>query len=220
MTPMEFSQYFDHTLLKPDMTLEDLQRLAEEWSTLGFSTICIPPLYVKNALRLVKGIKIATVIDFPLGYGGLNSKLALTAQALADGATEIDLVATVPHLKNKDYPAYGKEIREVKALLQNIPLKVIIETSLLCSDEIILASQLCQDNGADFVKTSTGFGIRGASLEDVALIQQGAPQCSIKASGGIRSLKDAMSFINAGVQRIGSSNSVGILKDFVASQSV
>lgn len=214
----EFSRYFDHTLLKQDMTLIQLETLVQEGLEWGFASICIPPLYVSAARQMDSQIPIATVIDFPLGYGGLAAKLAAAEAALKEGADELDVVASAALLKNRDYEAYGQEISRIKMLMPDKTLKVIIETSLLQPEEILLASQICQERGADYVKTSTGFGARGASLEDIRMIREGAPGCLIKASGGIRTLEDALAFISAGVQRIGSSNAVSILSLFVSSQ--
>lgn len=214
----EFSRYFDHTLLKQDMTLIQLETLVQEGLEWGFASICIPPLYVSAARQMDSQIPIATVIDFPLGYGGLAAKLDAAEAALKEGADELDVVASAALLKNRDYEAYGQEISRIKMLMPDKTLKVIIETSLLQPEEILLASQICQERGADYVKTSTGFGARGASLEDIRLIREGAPGCLIKASGGIRTLEDALAFISAGVQRIGSSNAVSILSLFVSSQ--
>lgn len=217
MTPQEFARYFDHTLLRQNMTLEELREMVEAAGTYGFASICIPPLYVATAKKLDPMVTVATVIDFPLGYSGLASKLAQTEAALADGADEIDMVASVPLLMNREEEAYAREIREIKGLMGSRLLKVILETSLLSPEEIVLASRLAQGAGADFIKTSTGFGSRGATLEDIALIRQGAPGCKIKASGGIKTLEAAMSFLSAGVERIGSSNSAAILDLFVVS---
>ena len=200
------------------MTLIQLETLVQEGLEWGFASICIPPLYVSAARQMDSQIPIATVIDFPLGYGGLAAKLDAAEAALKEGADELDVVASAALLKNRDYEAYGQEISRIKMLMPDKTLKVIIETSLLQPEEILLASQICQERGADYVKTSTGFGARGASLEDIRLIREGAPGCLIKASGGIRTLEDALAFISAGVQRIGSSNAVSILSLFVSSQ--
>lgn len=217
MTPQEFAGYFDHTLLRQDMTLEDLEMMLEAAASYGFAAICIPPMYVERARKANKNVQVATVIDFPLGYSAIAGKLCQTQAALEAGADEIDLVAAVPHLKNGDAEAYGAEIRSVKELMGSKLLKVIIETSLLSPPEIVLASRICEASGADFVKTSTGFGVRGASLEDITLIREGAPACKIKASGGIRTLEAAKAFIDAGAERIGSSNSAAILDLFIVS---
>lgn len=215
MNKFELAKYFDHTILKQDMTDKDLEILINDYMEYDFSTICIPPMYIQKAKEINKNTVIATVIDFPLGYSGLTSKLCQANLALEQGASEIDLVASVPHIKNGDLQLYANEISAVKKLMPNNTLKVIIETSLLTPTEIITASKICESSGADYVKTSTGYGSRGASLVDIKLIQQGAPSTKIKASGGIKTLSQALAFIDLGVSRIGSSNSKQILDLFV-----
>lgn len=217
MTKNELSKYFDHTLLKQDMAEKDLEILIKQCLDYDFFSICIPGIYIPKAKSISQNIKIATVVDFPLGYSGLRSKVSQSNIALESGADEIDLVASVPLIKNSEFKKYADEIKEVKALMPNNILKVIIETSLLTNDEIINASHICQESGADFVKTSTGFGKRGATLDDIKLIKIGAPNTKIKASGGIKTLDQAISFIDAGVDRIGSSNSNDILNAFIIS---
>ncbi len=213
----ELAKYFDHTLLKQNMTEKDLEILIKDYQEYEFHTICIPPVYIKKAKTIDKNVIIATVIDFPLGYSGLTSKLCQTDLALENGVNEIDLVGTIPYIKNGELQLYANEIKAVKKLMPNNILKIIIETSLLTPTEIITVSKICETSGADFVKTSTGFGSRGASIEDIKLIQQGAPNTKIKASGGIRTLEQASAFIENGVSRIGSSNSKSILDLFIIS---
>ncbi len=217
MNKIELAKYFDHTLLKQDMTNKDLELLINDYLNYGFSTICIPPMYIQKSMEINKTIVIATVIDFPLGYSGLTSKLCQTNLALEQGAAEIDIVASVPHIKNGSLQLYANEIAAVKRLMPNNILKVIIETSLLTPTEIITASQICEASGADYVKTSTGYGSRGASIDDIKLIKQGAPNTKIKASGGIKTLSQAEEFIQIGVTRIGSSSSKEILDLFIVS---
>lgn len=217
MNKIELANFFDHTYLKQDMTNKDLEILMNDYQDYGFATICIPPMYIQKAIEINKTSIIATVIDFPLGYSGLTSKLCQANLALEQGAAEIDLVATVPHIKNGDLQLYANEISAIKRLMPNNILKVIIETSLLTPTEIIAASQICESSGADFVKTSTGYGSRGASIDDIILIQQGAPNTKIKASGGIKTLSQAEEYIKLGVNRIGSSNSKQIIDLFVIS---
>lgn len=217
MNKIELAKFFDHTTLKQDMTNKDLEILINDYLEYGFSTICIPPMYIQKAKEINKTTNIATVIDFPLGYSGMTSKLCQANLALEQGAAEVDLVATVPHIKNGNLQLYADEISAIKRLMPNNILKVIIETSLLTPSEIITASQICESSGADFVKTSTGYGSRGASIDDIRLIQQGAPNTKIKASGGIKTLSQAEEFIQLGVNRIGSSNSKKIIDLFVIS---
>ncbi len=217
MNKLDLVKYFDHTLLKQDMTDKDLELLINDYKNYGFYSICIPPMFIKKALKIDNTTTIATVIDFPLGYSGLTSKLCQANLALEQGAAEIDIVASVPHIKNGDLLLYANEISAVKKLMPKNILKVIIETSLLSPTEIITASRICESSGADFVKTSTGYGSRGATLDDIMLIQQGAPSTKIKASGGIKTISQALEFIDLGVSRIGSSNSKQIIDLFVIS---
>lgn len=217
MNKLNLANYFDHTLLKQDMTDNDLELLINDYQKYGFFSICIPSMFIQKALKIDKETKISTVIDFPLGYSGLTSKLCQADLALEQGAAELDIVACVPHIKNGDLQLYANEISAVKKLMPNNILKVIIETSLLTPNEIIIASGICESSGADFVKTSSGYGLRGASLDDIKLIQQGAPNTKIKASGGIRELGQALEFIDSGVTRIGSSNSRQIIDLFIIS---
>lgn len=217
MNKFELAKYFDHTLLKQDMTDKDLELLINDYQNYGFYSVCIPPMFIKKALEIDKTTKIATVIDFPLGYSGLTSKLCQANLALEQGTVEIDLVASVPHIKNGHLQLYANEISAVKKLMPKNILKIIIETSLLSPTEIITASSICESSGADFIKTSTGYGSRGATLDDIKLIHQGAPSTKIKASGGIKTLSQALEFIDLGVNRIGSSNSKQIIDLFVIS---
>ena len=214
----EFSNYFDHTYLKNDMNINKLQEIISEAKEYGFFSICIPPFYVKKAKELAPEINITTVIDFPLGYSTLESKISQIKSSLDDGADEFDIVIAPLIIKNKDYELYKKIIFSVKEVIGSKILKVIIETSLLTDDEIITVSKICESAKADFIKTSTGFGTRGASIKDIDLIKTAAPNTKIKASGGIKTLADALNFIDLGVSRIGSSNSVEILKSFNISQ--
>lgn len=217
MNKLNLAKYFDHTLLKQDMTDKDLELLISDYQKYSFFSICIPPMYIQKALKINSTTNITTVIDFPLGYSGLTSKLCQANLALEQGALEIDLVASVPHIKNGDLQLYANEISAIKKLMPDNILKVIIETSLLSPTEIITASNICESSGADFVKTSTGYGSRGATLDDIKLIHQGAPSTKIKASGGIKTLSQALELIDSGVSRIGSSSSKQIIDLFVSS---
>ena len=218
MTLHEFSQYFDHTYLKNDMNIDKLKQIILEAQEHDFYSICIPPIYVKKAKELNQGVKVTTVIDFPLGYSTLESKLLQIKTSLKDGSDEFDLVIAPLIIKNKDYKLYEEIISSSKNIVEDKILKIIIETSLLTDSEIIKISEICERAKADFIKTSTGLGSRGASLKDIELIMAAAPNTKIKASGGIKTLADALSFIDKGVDRIGSSNSVEILKSFIVSQ--
>lgn len=216
MTTKEFSQFFDHTYLKNDMDLNILKNIIFEGEKHNFYSICIPPIYVSESKKLSPKTRVTTVVDFPLGYSSLDSKLLQVKSLLKDGADEFDIVMAPLIIKNKDYALYEEIISSTKKIIDQKVLKVIIETCYLEDDEIITASEICESSQADFIKTSTGLGSRGASLNDIKLIKKGAPNTKIKASGGIKTLDDALNFINMGVNRIGSSNSVNILKSFIA----
>ncbi len=220
MQQYDFSQYFDHTNLKNDFDYIQLNNLIDEAKEYGFNTICIPPLYVSKAKEIYKDIKITTVIDFPFGYSNFNSKISKLEAAYHDGADEFDLVMAPMIIKNKEYLFYENVIASAKQSIGSKVLKIIIETSQLDNSEIIDVSKICESANADFIKTSSGYGSRGADLRDIELIKLGAPNTKIKASGGIKTLADALSFIDMGVSRIGSSNSVEILKSFVVANRI
>ena len=197
---MRFSKYFDHTDLRPDARLEDITRLCLEAMRYRFMSVCVNPFYVPVAARLLKGsdVKVCTVVGFPLGQQSVATKEFETRDALANGADEIDYVVN---------------LTEVKAL------KVILETCLLDRKEIIQASLAAKRGGADYVKTSTGFGKWGAKAKDVALMRNAVGESmGVKASGGIRTLDDCYRMIDAGASRIGSSRSVEIMEELLASR--
>lgn len=213
MDKKTLAAFIDHTCLKQDMTNKDLEKLCMESIENEFFSICIPPIYVTDGKKALAHttVKTITVVGFPLGYNTPKAKAFETYQCLTDGAEEIDMVASVAHLKNKNFAAYQEEIQSLKKICEKVALKVIIETSLLTPEEITNATKLCVAAGADFIKTSTGFGQRGASLTDIDLIQKAAPNTEIKASGGIRTTEDALQYINKGVKRIGTSNGIAII---------
>lgn len=212
---MNIAGMIDHTLLKPEATLADIDRLCREAAAHGFAAVCINPVYVKAAARALSDcdVMVATVVGFPLGANATGTKVAETARALADGASEIDMVMAIGPFKGGDIKAAGLDIASVVKEAEGRAVKVILETSLLTPDEIAAASRIAADNGAAFVKTSTGFGSRGASLEDMR-IMKGAVEgrCRIKASGGIRTREQAIAMIEAGASRIGTSAGVAIVE--------
>ena len=207
----------DHTLLKANATKAEIMKLAEEAKTHKFASVCVNPTWVKLAAEMLKDtpeVKVCTVIGFPLGATTSEVKAFETTNAIANGATEVDMVINIGALKDKDYDLVKKDIQAVVDAAKGKALtKVIIETCLLTKDEIEKASQLSVEAGADFVKTSTGFSTGGALVEDVALMRKtvGAG-VGVKASGGVRSLEDAEAMIKAGANRIGASSGVSIVK--------
>ncbi len=207
-------RYVDHTALKAYVTWADIQKLCTEALTFRMASVCIPSSYVKKAHDCFRNLKIGTVIGFPLGNCSLEAKLAETRQALQDGADEFDLVVHIGMVKAGLYREVEEEIRAVRALIPDKILKVIIETCYLTDKEKIRMCQVVTDAGADFIKTSTGFGTAGASLEDVKLIKEHiGPDVKIKASGGIRTREEFEAYIAAGCSRIGTSSAICMLEE-------
>lgn len=214
MKKIQLSKMIDHTLLKPEATCEQIVKLCREALEYDFASVCINPCYVNDAYKLLKGsdVKVCTVIGFPLGAALTETKAFEAAQAMDNGAGEIDMVINVGYLKSKNYNYVEKDIKSVvRKSSGRAIVKVIIETCLLSNEEKVTACKLSEAAGADFVKTSTGFNTAGASLEDVKLMCSIVPNLKIKASGGIRSYEDALKMINAGASRIGTSASVRII---------
>ena len=209
---------FDHTLLKPDATREQIVQLCNEARQYGFAAVCINPVQVPLAAQLLvgSGVRVCTVIGFPLGATTTETKVFEARQALANGASEVDMVIHIGALKEKDYERVKADIAAVAQTSHagGAILKVIIETALLTDEEKEVACQLAMAAGADFVKTSTGFGPGGATVEDVALMRRVVgPALGVKAAGGIRNWADAQKMIAAGASRIGASASVKILQE-------
>ena len=214
MKKNELSNYIDHTNLKPDATKEDIKNLCDEAIKYGFKAICINPIFVEIASEILKDqeIKIVAVVGFPLGAMQPSSKAFEAKEAINSGADEIDMVMNIGALKHKDYSLVYTDILSVVEEAGTCPVKVIIETCYLTRDEIIIASVLCSVAGAKYIKTSTGFNGSGAKIEDIKLIKSIIPEnIKIKASGGIKTAKEAMEMIQAGASRIGASASVDIV---------
>jgi deoxyribose-phosphate aldolase len=208
----------DHTLLKPDATYAQIAQLCDEARQYGFAAVCINPTHVKRCAELLKGspVRVCTVIGFPFGATPPKVKVYETQQALDDGAAEIDMVINIGALKSKDDELVTRDIGSVvrTAHAAGALVKVIIEAALLTDGEKTIACQLAKDAGADFVKTSTGYGPGGATVHDVALMRRVVgPTMGIKAAGGIRTLEDAQKMVAAGATRIGASASVKIMAE-------
>ncbi|OKL38152.1 deoxyribose-phosphate aldolase [Domibacillus mangrovi] len=205
----------DHTLLKADAKKEDIEKLCKEASRHGFASVCVHPSRVKQATELLRdsGVKVCTVIGFPLGSTMTEVKAFETNIAIDHGAKEVDMVINIGALKDGDFDEVEKDVRAVVASAQGKALvKVIIETSLLTDKEKKKACELAVSAGADYVKTSTGFSAGGATEEDVTLMRKTVgPKIGVKASGGVRSQQDAMTMIKAGATRIGASSSISIV---------
>ena len=203
----------DHTLLRPDAGPFDIETICVESIEYGFASVCINPIWVSQANVILKEARpfVCSVAGFPLG--ATNCMAEETARAVENGASEIDMVMPVGYLKNGDILKVAECIRGVVDAASGRPVKVIIETCLLTDDEKILACNISMDNGAAWVKTSTGFSSAGAKAEDVALMHEAVKgRIGVKASGGIRTLEEALSMINAGAGRLGCSRSIDIVE--------
>lgn len=212
------ASYIDHSILKPDTTLSDIRQLCEEAKENGFAAVCVPPLYVKHAGELLgdAGVKKAVVIGFPFGYSAIEAKLAEIVLAIVDGADELDVVVNITAIKNGDWSFIANEINHILPIIRSKErqIKVIIETGLLTEEETLKCCELYGAAEVDFVKTSTGYSEKGASVDIVRLMRKNLPaSVRIKASGGIRTYAFARELISAGADRIGSSRSVDIVKE-------
>lgn len=213
---MNIAGYIDHTILKPTTLRSDVETLCGEAVNHSFAAVCVPPNFVSQAKELTQNttVKTATVIGFPFGYSSIQSKVTEIHQAIKDGADELDIVINISALKNQDWEYLSKEI---VSCLQPIRLnrkvvKIIIESGILTDDEIIACCELYARHKVDFMKTSTGYAEKGASVHAVALMRQHLPEdINIKASGGIRTFAFAKELIDAGANRIGASASVAII---------
>lgn len=212
MTVEEMLKRVDHTQLKAFAAWKDIQKLCEEALKYRTASVCIPPSYVKQAHTAYPDLNIDTVIGFPLGYSTLESKEAEAKQALIEGANEIDMVINIGQVKNGLYSQVEHEIAELKKTVGKHVLKVIIETCYLTEDEKIRLCGCVTKGGADYIKTSTGFGTGGAQLEDIALFKKHlGKNVKIKAAGGIRTKEAIEAFIKAGCDRIGCSAAIEAL---------
>lgn len=211
----------DHTLLGQTATWQDIKALCDDAMAFGTASVCIPPCYVAQAAEYVQGkMPICTVIGFPNGNTTTGCKVFEAREAIANGATEIDMVINIGLLKAGRDDEVMEEIRQLKAAAGPLVLKVIIETCLLTDDEKIRMCRIVSQAGADFIKTSTGFSTGGATFEDVALFAKHVdPAVRIKASGGIATLDDARRFVALGASRLGTSRIVKLLKNEQSTQS-
>lgn len=214
MTREEMLSKVDHTQLKAFATWEDIQKLCEEALEFHTASVCVPPTYVKRIHETYGNkINICTVIGFPLGYSTMPAKAIEVTQALGEGCNEIDMVVNISDVKNGLYDKVEEEIRSLKTLCGERILKVIIETCYLTEEEKIAMCKVVTNAGADYIKTSTGFGTGGATKEDVELFKKHiGPNVKIKAAGGVSTLEDLEMFIKLGCDRIGTSRAVGLCK--------
>ncbi len=217
ITKEQLAKLIDHTILKPTATKTDIRRLCDEAKKYGFWSVCVNPTYVSFATTILKEtpVKVCSVTGFPLGANTSEVKALEAEKAIIDGASEIDMVLNIGALKSHEDELVMRDIREVvgraKSQRETV-VKVIIECGLLTEDEKIFACKLVKESGADFVKTSTGFNAPGANVHDVKLIRNVVgSDLGIKASGGIRTYRDAIKLIEAGANRIGTSSGVAII---------
>lgn len=219
LTQGALAALIDHTLLKPEASSHEIEQLCLEAKRYGFASVCIQPYRVRQAAHWLEGstVKVCTVVGFPLGANCSHTKAIETEQAVAQGATEIDMVLNIGALKEGDDTVVEKDISSVVQAANGHLVKVILETCLLSDEEIRRACSLSIKAGAQFVKTSTGFSKSGATVEHVALMRQLVGQnFGVKASGGIRDLDTLMQMVRAGANRIGTSSGVSLIESGVA----
>lgn len=216
--PKDLAKYIDHTLLKPDATPTEIERLCNEAREYGFAAVCVNPPFTKMCVELLKGSGVATavVVGFPLGAHTTATKVFETEQAIVDGASEIDMVINIGALKAKRDDFVREDIRNVVESAHRLCaiVKVIIEAAVLTDEEKVRACILAKEAGSDFVKTSTGFGPGGATVRDVELMRRTVgPEMGVKAAGGVKTLEQAEQMIAAGATRIGASAGVKIVQE-------
>lgn len=211
----KLARMIDHTLIRPTANHSDVVTLCEEARRYKFCSACVPPIYVPLAAGYLKdsGVKVTTVVGFPLGYQLPEVKIMETLLALRDGALEIDMVMNISAMKSKDYPLVQRDIDGVVRAAGGATVKVIIETFYLTEEEKIMACKIVADAGAHFVKTSTGLAEGGATVQDVKLLRRNLPEkVEVKAAGGIRDCKTTLAMIRAGATRIGTSTGPKIIE--------
>ena len=205
--PLPLNRYIDHTLLRPEATAEEIKKVCEETLQYKFASACLLPVWAEYARSLLHGAKLCCVVGFPIGGNTTQAKAFETEELVKWGVDELDMVLALGKLKSRDFDYVLQDIRAVVQAAEHSLVKVIIETCLLTDEEKRVASLLCKEAGAHFVKTSTGFSKAGATVEDVMLIRKTVgPDMGIKASGGIRSAETALAMIEAGATRIGTSS--------------
>ena len=214
---MSLNQYIDHTILKPTTLLSDIEKLCAEAKQYQFAAVCVPPNFVKQAKTLLKDstVKVATVIGFPFGYSAVEAKIAEILLAMVDGADELDVVINISAIKNNDWVYLANEINHIMPIIRSKGkvIKIIIESGILTDEEIITCCEIYGLAGIDYLKTSTGYAEKGATVEAVKLFRLHLPnQVQIKASGGIREYAFAKQLVDAGATRLGCSAGVAIVQ--------
>lgn len=221
---MNIAQYIDHTILKPTTLLSDIEKLCAEARQYGFAAVCVPPNFVKKAKELTEGspVKVATVIGFPFGYSAVEAKIAEILLAIVDGADELDVVINISAIKNNDWGYLADEINHIMPIVRSKDkvIKIIIESGILTDEEIVKCCAIYGTAGIDYLKTSTGYAEKGATVEAVRLFRQHLPAIiGIKASGGIRDYVFAKQLVDAGATRLGCSAGVAIVQGQPAGES-
>ena len=212
---MNYNKMIDHTVLKADTPLETVKRICDEAMEYGFASVCINPCHVAYCADYLKdsNVNVCTVIGFPLGANTSAVKAFETKDAIANGADEIDMVMNIGALKDKNYDLVRDHVKAVVEAANGTLAKVILETCLLTEDEIKKASELCVEAKADYVKTSTGFSTRGATIEDVRIMKEAVHgKAKVKAAGGVRTPEDMVKIVAAGADRIGTSAGCSLVK--------
>lgn len=213
MDKNDILKHVDHTQLKAFAAWGDYVKLCDEAVKYGCASVCVPPSQIKPIREKYPRLVICTVVGFPLGYSVTEAKVAEVGQAVADGADEVDMVVNIADVKNHYYDKVLAEVKALREAAKGKILKVIIETCYLDREEKIRLCEIVTEAGADFIKTSTGFGTAGATMEDVQLFKEHiGPKVRIKAAGGIRSVEDMEKFLAAGCSRLGTSSAVDLLK--------
>ncbi|MBI5182446.1 MAG: deoxyribose-phosphate aldolase [Nitrospirae bacterium] len=221
-TKEELARIIDHTLLSPDAPFTEIKRICAEAKKYSFASVCIPPCYTAEAKEMLRDspVKVATVVGFPFGANTTAVKLVEAVEAVKNGADELDVVINISALKTGNYDLVGREVRNLINVTRHVVHKIIIETCYLTNDEKVKAALLAVEGGALFIKTSTGFGSKGASVADVALLKKTvSDRAYIKAAGGIGDLKTVTEMVQAGASRIGTSSGVKIIEEFINGSS-
>lgn len=215
MNKQEILGHIDHTLLKAFSTWDQIKALCDDAVEYKTASVCIPPSFVKRAKETYgDALNVCTVIGFPLGYNTTAVKAFEVKEAIREGASEVDMVINIGSLKDKDYDYVQNEIAELKKAAGDHILKVIVETCYLTEEEKVKVCELVTNAGADYIKTSTGFGTGGATIEDINLFKAHiGPSVKMKASGGVKTVEDLEMFLDAGCERIGTSSAIGLLKE-------
>ena len=221
---MKLNSYIDHTILKPTTLMSDIEKLCSEAKEYSFAAVCVPPNFVKKAKELLVGssVKIATVIGFPFGYSAVEAKIAEILLAIVDGVDELDVVINISAIKNNDWLYLANEINHIMPIIRSNGKvgKIIIESGILTDEEIIKCCEIYGLAGIDYLKTSTGYAEKGASVEAVSLFRLHLPaHVHIKASGGIRDYAFAKQLIDAGATRLGCSAGVAIVQGAPAGET-